>query len=234
MKKQILPCMALVAALFVACNKESYYHTMGVQYPQSIAIIDADQTMDSVVFATTDNFQLSSDAGWMTVPDSMKTGRIQNYYHVVWEVRSPLLFEPNTTGRMRTALLSIRCIGDDDWDQTSTATFRQTHWLNITSPSPNYAYNEGVITDAAFLLTDSATQVADTLRFLVHGNWALTEGAFVHPTALQGEPGTHSVGLAIDPNPTYGEREEQIVLTSNGVSTSITVKQKGRKEDAED
>lgn len=206
---------------------------MGVNYPQGIALIDADQLMDSVVFSTTDNFQLSSNASWMMVPDSMKSGRVQNYYRVVWQVSSPLLFEPNTTGRMRTAQLSINCTGSDDWNQTSTATYTQVHWLNITSPSPNYAYNEGVITDAAFLLTDSATQVSDTLRFSVHGNWTLTEGTFVHPSTGEGEPGTQKVALTIDPNPTTGERQEQIVLTSNGVSTPITVKQTGRKVVAE-
>lgn len=231
MRRLILPCLALVATLFTACNKESYYHTMGIQIPQGVALIDADQTLDSVVFNTTDNFQLSSNAEWLIVPDSMLSGKIPNYYHMVWIVNSPLVVTPNTTGKMRTAQLTVRCFGEDDWDQSSVATYHQLHWLDITHPSPNYAYKDGAITDAAFVMTDSATQVTDTLRFNVHGKWTLTGGGnFVHPVVAEGEPGTQKVGLAIDPNPNTTERQEQMVLTSNGVSTTITVKQAGRKE----
>lgn len=233
MKKSFLSCVALVATLFVACNKESYYHTMGLQYPQSIAVVDADQTLDSVVFATTDNFNLTSNADWMTVPDSMRSGRIQNVYQMIWMVASPLVFETNTTGKIRTALLTIHCTGANEWDQSATATYKQLHWLNITVPAPNYAYKDGDITDAAFVMTDSATQVSDSLCFRVHGNWTLTEGAFVHPTTVEGEAGKNIVRLTIDPNLSADERQEQIVLTSNGISTPIVVKQKGRKEETE-
>ncbi len=230
MRKLLLPLVLVTTVLLGSCNKESYYHTMSLQYPDRVSIVYADQTRDSVAFWTTDNFQIVSGAEWLVVPDSMKQGYIQNQYRYVWSVVSLLIVEPNVTGHSRTAQLSIHCMGNDEWNQTATVTYRQLHWLDITSPSPNYAYNDGVITDAAFQLTDSATQVSDSLCFRVHGNWELTDGSFVHPVVQSGEAGRQTVALTLDANPSTDERQEKIVLTSNGVSTPVTIKQTGRKK----
>lgn len=230
MKKFLLPCLALAAFILASCDKESYRHEIDVMYPEplTVAVVMADQPTDSLIFVTSDNFRITSQASWITVPDTIREGKINYNYFYAWIVPAIMSFEPNTTGEIRTGMVSVNSYGDDGWNQTATATYTQLAWLDITQPQPNYAYNEGIITKAAFELSDSATQVADTLKFRVYGDWTLTEGTFVHPAATAGVIGAHTVVLAIDPNTTTGERCDTIKLVSRGVTTPIAVKQKGK------
>ena len=234
MKKILLPLMALAILLTGACNKESYYHTMSVVKPVQAGIVFADQEIDTLQFYTTDNFTLTSNADWAVVPDTMKSGKIKNYYHQVWVVTSPIVFDANTTGSPRTAQISIKCFGDDDWDNTGTATFHQISWLDITRPLPKYSYKERVVTGATFEAEDSATQVTDTLVFYVFNKWTLTDGDFVHPEVLSGNPGENKVALRVEQNASTTSRETSIMLTSRGVKTSIKYTQKGKKEEKDD
>ena len=231
MKKYLFTAVAVGLMLIAGCTKESYYHSVAVLYPSqgTLALSYADQPTDTLVFVTTDNFSISPNADWLAVPDSMKEGRIENYYRNVWQVTSVVLLSPNTTGQIRTGNLSIHTWGNDDWNQTASATYQQLPWLNVSRPVPAYAYTENRITGAAFVATDSATQVTDTLQFQVHGNWTLSDGVFVHPKELSGEAGTVTVAVDIDPKTDPAERRDSLTLTCRGVTTGIVFKQEENK-----
>lgn len=234
MKKLFIAAMAAAGLLFYSCNKESYYHSLGLMYPTSYqpAVIYGDQTIDSLVFYTTDNFELSaynnSNSLWIIIPDSMKSGKIPNTYHVLYNVFVPLNFEPNTTGKIRTGHVTVRSYGNDDWDNTAYATYYQTYWHNISRPQPAYSYEDHVVTGAAFRDSLKALQTADTLVFYAHDKWTISGGSFVHADELKsGFAGQQRVPLRIDANLIGGERKDTLILTSDkGVSTRIEYIQK--------
>lgn len=217
--------MAFAALTFTSCKKDSYYHTMSVQYPVGYKAIYADQIVDSVVFVTTDNFQVSSNVNWVSIKSSDASGEIRNVYRTVWEVAVPIYFAANTEGKLRTAEITIHTWGNDDWDNSARVAFTQFHWLDIYRPVPEYAWKNNMQSDAKFELTDSATQVSDTLKFYVHDIWTLTDGSsFAHPQTITGQAGENTVVLSLDANTTGEERKDSIVLsTLNGASTKIKI-----------
>lgn len=233
MKKYLFAATAMVGLVVASCQKESYYHTMSVLYPTQASVVFGDQSTDSVVFYSTDSYQLSSNASWMTIPDGRETQKVENAYRFVWQFSVPLNFEPNTTGKPRTAQIAVHSYGSDDWDITGYASYYQLSWLDIYRPAPAYKYVDGIPTGAAFEATDSATQISDTLKFYVYGNWTLTDGTFVHPTASSGTAGDNVVALTVEPNPTNGERTDTLKLNSRGVLVPIAFKQSAPKQEEE-
>ncbi|MBQ8051147.1 MAG: BACON domain-containing protein [Bacteroidaceae bacterium] len=234
--KKLLLAAAAACTLLAACNKESSYHSMGVVYPSNYqpAVVFADQLSDSVFFYTTDNFQLSAyESSWITIPDSMRQGRVPNYFRTVFYVSVPLTFEPNTTGRPRTGHVTLRSYDGDDWDQSATATYYQTAWHNIVSPAPAYSSNDGVVTGALFRATVGAEQESDTLEFTAYGKWTLTEGSFAHVEQglREGGEGSHRIPVTFDANTGEEERTTVVRLSSNGVTTEIEFVQKAPEKE---
>ena len=186
MKKILLPVILLVLVAFAACNKESYYHTMSLIKPIQVGIVFADQDIDTMSFYTTDNFSITTNQSWATIPDTIQSGKIPNVYRMVWTVVAPVVFEPNTSGKIRDVSVQIQVSGGNDWNQVATATFRQLSWLSINRPVAKYSYLERVVTGAEFECVDSATQISDTLEFYTYGPWTLSDGTFAHPEITQG------------------------------------------------
>ena len=84
MKKVIGFSVALAAVLFAACdNKENSYNFAQIIYPSGYgSVLYADQTVDSLRFATTFDWSISVPANWMHVnEDSMA-----ELYHkdIIW------------------------------------------------------------------------------------------------------------------------------------------------------
>lgn len=232
MKKIVLPVLLLVLVMFAACNKESYYHTMSVVRPVQVGVVFADQDMDTMIFYTTDNFWITTNQTWATIPDTISSGKITNVYRSIWTVVAPIVFEPNTTGEIRTAQAQIRVAGDDDWNNTATITFRQLSWISINRPTAKYSYVDRVITGAEFEAKDSAAQFTDTLEFYAFGDWTLTDGKlFAHPEVTSGEAGQQKVPVTVVPNDGLAERHDTILLTSRTVTTPIAFIQEGKKEE---
>lgn len=221
MRKYLLASLALVAMMFTSCKKESSYHTMSINYPLGMKYVYADQKLDSVLFNTTDNFQVSSNASWATINDKDAIGQIPNSYRFVWVVSVPIHFSENTGEGLRAAEISVRTFDNDEWDNTGRVNFTQFPWHDIYMPSPSYSYNNSVVTKAYFEAEDSATQEADTLKFYVYNKWTLTDGTFVHPEVTSGEAGDNVVTLHLDPNTTASKREDELRLQTAGGATSV-------------
>ncbi len=237
MKKLFFAVIAALGLLLHSCNKESYYHSQALLYPTGyqVAVVFADQTYDSLYFYTTDRTQISVyDAPWMSIPDSMKTLNIQNQYRVLCFVNCPVTFEPNTTGKPRMGHIRVHTTGADDWDNTTTASYYQLSWLDISRPAPAYSYNDNLITGAAFKTKVGAEQTADTLEFWTAGRWTLSDGLYVHPEVSSGGEGMHKIPVRIDVNATEAERIDTVTLTSNGVSSHVQFTQEIKKEETEE
>lgn len=230
MKKTFWLLLAVLSIITASCSKDSYYHNMAIIYPSGGKILYADQDLDSVVLYTTDSYQASSSVAWLSIPTDRTAGKIENYYRYVWQVSIPVQLEANTTEKTRTALVAVHTFGSDDWKQTGTVTFYQLPWVDVYSPVPSYSYVEGIPTAASFLATDSATQVSDTLKFYVYDKWTLSDGSFVHPTAIMGEKGDNVIALMLDSNTTKGERHDTLTLVIRGIKTRIAFKQEAPKE----
>ena len=238
MKKLFYAVLAAFVLLLNSCDKEDSYHNFGIIYPSAYrpAVLYADQTFDSLLFTTTDNFQISvPEAKWINVPDSMRSGTIPNSYRMLVFVPIYLTFETNPTGKVRSGNVIIRSFDNDEWDETATATYNQFSWLNIISPAPTYgaATKDGIPEEASFKTTVSAEQQTAVIEFKAYGDWKFSDGDFLHiEKGLQeGRAGHFELPIQIDANVTSDSRTGVIVLTSNGISTPIEYTQEAPKSE---
>ena len=227
--KKHLSIIALATLLLWGCDKESYYHTMGIIYPNGYKALYADQNVDSVVIFVTDNFSLTSNASWAKLPSGADNTEVKNVYRVVYHLVALVNLDANTTGEVREAIITLHSSGSDDWDHTAYTRFYQDTLLNITNPLPAYSYKDGTKTGAAFLDSIAAVQDPDTLKFHSYGDWSLTDGEFIHPRVMSGSAGDYAVVLDVDANTVEEERETVVVLTSRGVSNKVRYIQKAAK-----
>lgn len=233
MKKILLPAMLLMLMAFAACNKESYYHTASITRPLPVGLVYADQDIDTMEFYTTDNFTITTSQSWATIPDTIQSGKIPNIYRMIWTVVAPVVFEPNTTGDIRTVYVYVNINADDNWNWTASTAFRQVSWLEISRPAPNYSYKDRVITGVAFECKDSAHFVTDTLEFYTNGPWTLSvpTSSFARPESTSGSAGQNKIPVTLDPNDGLADRDVTVSLTSRGVTTPIKFTQFGKKEE---
>ena len=84
MKKVVGFSVALAAVLFAACdNKENSYNFAQIIYPSGYgSVLYADQTVDSLRFATTYDWSLSVSEGWIHVDADSMSGTVpQGYFY---------------------------------------------------------------------------------------------------------------------------------------------------------
>ncbi|MCD8266393.1 MAG: hypothetical protein LUC33_04480 [Prevotellaceae bacterium] len=228
------------AGLLASCDKESYRHAISMTHPNpgTYGAMYADQPMDTIVFTTFDSYKATTNDTWITLDPELAAQEIANLYDGYYEIGIPVTFEPNTTGETRVGEISIYNYGDDDWSATVTASYLQLGWLNVTRPQAAYDYNSslGYPQTATFELTDTATQVADTLAFVVYGDWELSlpeeQESEVFVTLLQasGKAGSVKAPIALEENATKEERQNTVSLTSRGVTTTLVIKQEAQEE----
>lgn len=242
MRKYILSMMAAAMAFVVtSCHDEgSYYHLASLVYPTAYqpGIIYADQYEDSVKFNCTDRFRVAPlETSWISVDPSEASGAIQYSYLVGWEVKVPLNIEQNTTGTTRTGYVTVRTYGED-WDRTLTASYIQLPWVNIMVPAAEITYEEEppyLPVSATFNAEYAANETSGTIVFEASGEtWTLTDGTFVHIAEenKNGDKGKQTIALTLDANESTEERTDNLVLTSGGISNTITIKQLGKEPES--
>lgn len=223
MKKITLFSVAVAALLFTACEKKgNSYEFAQILYPSYAGkLLYADQTEDSIKFATTFDWTLSLGADWVSAnPDSMY-GVVPDGYYMINKV--PLHFDVNTTDTARTTTVGFNADG-----KTLLSYYKQVHYLNIKRPlRQNYE----------FLLTDSAYRQKDSIMFTVYGAWTLAfKGEtpdwvkFDENTAMSGKAGTYKLIYTIEPNASDETRNTVLSLTSKSVVTDIKIRQLSNKK----
>lgn len=215
--------IALAALLFFACGKGQEFHYTEIIHPSSNTrsiVIWADQTRDSIVFASSDSWTLtSSDPSWCSFdPEDAK---FENKYDNAMITQKILLtFTPNTTGKLRSAVLRI-----DGGESANAAYYAQVPYLGITHPSRLVSMDLRI--DSLVTLTAPASAELDSVEFEVFSNWTLTalDGSWVTPQKTSGKAGVYKVFLDLKQNTVSQERRDTLLLTSNGITDSIPVLQ---------
>ena len=239
MKKCILSLtVAMIVLVVASCHNEGvYYHLSELVYPTQYqpGIIYADQYEDSVKFNCTDIFHVApaGETNWISVDADVATGKIQYSYLVGWEVKVLLNIASNTEGTTRMGYVTVRTYGDD-WDRTLTASYMQLPWINIIVPAADITYAEEspyLPVSAKFKAEYAANETSGTIVFEASGeSWTLTGGTFVHYTEDSGIKGKQTIALTLDANETTEERTDNLILTSGGISNTITITQQGKEE----
>lgn len=229
MKKMLF--LLAATSLLTACVKDSENHYVNIVSPAggTMGAVYADQTLDSIVFLTTDSYRCTYSASWMSIK-SNASKNLKNYFQTIYPISLPVSFEINTSGAARTATISIQSYGNN-WDQQITTGFVQFGWPNIERPSAYITYQGSLPDKAEFDLVVPASEITDSLIFNVRDSWTLEgNGAFATPASQSGKSGRNKVMLSLQPNTAKEKRTDKFVLTTSGVSTTITVTQQAAKE----
>lgn len=233
------------AALIMSCsnNKNSYELHQTNFYPvESNGIyVYADQIVDSTHVISTDNWTFTTtNASWLTA--ATKNHEVAPFTITVpvgYIVKTGVYFaiEPNTTGKMRTGLLTATSV----YEKIGTVQqfITQAPYLNISTPSCTTIEADGT-TRYSFTLNgisaDGKTSIKTDpkITFIVYSSDATLTSSEDWITlekdgtdkALTFEPNVlQTVNLKIGENKTGQQRSATLTLTSNGVSTPITVVQ---------
>lgn len=220
MKKSllILAC-GMIAPLFLACSLDSEQHATTVYYPYSgRAMVYADQPRDSLWFVTTESWTVKSDASWCTIQESI-TDVKNPYANTLVEVCGSVFFQPNLTGKWRSAIVTL---GGGDYI-AQVAYFQAPHLHLIR---PGRSFDENGFPTKLYTLTDSATWTADSITFETFDKWTLqAQGTLLNPVVTAGEAGRHTVRFEMNENTTANQRTDTLLLTSRGVTDKIPVVQ---------
>ncbi len=233
--KKIFICACLALAL-AACDDDSERHQISVVYPENNGVgnVYADQTLDSIIIWTFDSYKCTVVQGesWMTIDSEMKQQTIPNSYYNMYAVTIPVYFSTNDTDSTRLGYVSINNYGDD-WNETVYTGFLQFGWLNITRPTAKYVYDSNYMpTQGVFAMADSAYALTDSIAFTVHDKWTLrTEDTFVSLADTSGNSGENVAHFSLAANNSTESRSATLTLTSNGISTPITIVQSGKSEE---
>lgn len=229
---KLLGFAAIVACLFSACNKESYRHQTEVVYPSySQGYIFADQTEDSIVFVTFDSYRYyaydTNPDNFISIDENRAQKKIVNSYSNYYVFSLPVYFKPNTSDKCRRGYVLVNSKSEiDDWNETVGAEYYQVNWHNIQKPAPYYTYDEknAVVESCLYQMTDSAYQVADTLKFTAYDAWeiASANADIVKPLTVSGRRGNQLIPCEVVPNTTPDTLRTELTLTSaNGAKTVI-------------
>lgn len=250
LKKMIsssIAAVALVLSLASCSSGSNEYHTtyFNPLRPNGIEMF-ADQTIDSTRIVSTDNwsFQIQG-ADWLTATYKGKSTPFSETVtpgYIAQSDRITLTATPNTTGKERGALLAVTSsygkIG------TTMIQLRQYPVLNITTPScetttennqTQYIFRTYV--DAAGKTSGSANP---KVTFTVYAEGATLrsndEWITVMPKTL-GQENVYTpnekqeVNLTIAENKGTDKRTGTLTLTSNGISSTITIVQAAPTKD---
>lgn len=219
--KKSLSIIAVAALIAGACSKaDNEMHRTTILYPTNGSLmVFADQTLDSLKYETTDQHTLFSTASWC-VPDNDFLNDFKMYDHSIYSLMSFVTFEPNTTGKQRTATVMI--LGEKC---SAAAMYCQVPYLAVSRPTRMvHMQNYDAYT---YELTDSAHFTTDSVCFYVYGDWSLTpkKGEWVRVQRMQGMKGQQTVRLNLTPNTTGADRRDTLLLESNGVVDSLPLLQ---------
>lgn len=203
------------------------YNSLGQMGPTQLF---ADQTVDSLFVMSYDSWTARTENGeWFEISD--KQCKVPAGYIVTQTV--VVKTTPNTTGKLRSGSIWVNS-EYAEYGPMSTNVY-QLPWLNITVPVAQYEQLEDKgekYVAAKFEATLNAADNYALLACTVYADATITSDAdwFNVPNECQTlTPGEHGVKFVVLPNNDEAERVAHVTLTSNGVSSVITYKQKGKQ-----
>ena len=230
--KKIFFLATFVAALFTSCSESEYESHQTYFTPQEPygKVLYADQVTDSTRLISYDPwtastvFNSGTDAWFTITPTSCQFTAGEQFA----SMRIDITASPNTTGKIRSGRISVNSYFDIGMLVT------QKTWLNIVRP-----FGSVETQDAAgnalpeeehkkvFSAYTFAAENQFDIEFTVYAdNATLTSDAeWLVPTVTTFEAGSHKVAVVAKENLATEPRTANLILTSNGISTPITITQ---------
>ncbi len=230
--KKIFLLATLVAGLFTSCTEREYeFHQIYFtpQEPNGKTLY-ADQLTDSTRVISYDPWTASTyfkngESAWFTITPTECNFTAGTQFA---SMRIDINTTANNTGKNRSGQINIA-----SYDNIGLLV-RQTSWLNIISPfgqveTKDSEGNEIPEEDRKMTFEGSTVSTANQfeIKFTVYSNGAsLTADAeWLKPTVSSFDAGTHTVAIVVEENQELEERTANLILTSNGISTPITITQ---------
>ena len=230
-KKTVASALLLASVMMhmVSCNKDTSFHAASVDYPY-FGTLFADQTQDSIIFTTTDDWSLLTPHSWIHIQGNT-TGTVKEPM-AIYTLCNKVNFDENTTDSTRLGYIELHSY------YKSAATYVQLGFIDITYPAykvKSYYGNSNVPTKVTFALTDSSYMKTDSICFKARKNWTLEiksddNKTWVTADKTSGQPGKQKITLSMEENLSTEPREVKAILTSGQVKNEITICQKGKSE----
>lgn len=239
--KKIKILLAAVAAVFslAACDMGgNEYHSTYFYPPTNGIVTYADQTYDTIRVVSSDSWTLASTADWCHIAYNGKFTPLSVTVQEGTLLAAKLEFNlrPNDTGVMRS--LPIDVVSSYGKIGTVSQTLIQAPFINVTTPQPVKESGSDGKTRYTFTLNVPANGLMTaskqpTIEFTpysagatlsVDADWVKLDKA---TGFLAAKP--QVVTLTVQANTASTERTATIKLTSNGITTPITVKQAAAK-----
>ena len=218
MKKVLFPILA-IGLLMASCLKDEGNHLTQVVKPNGSSFVFADQVTDTLWYRTTERHTLTSSVSWLKPLDDV-ISTINFKDETLYDIRVPVHFEANTTGRLRGGTVTINA-----GNYSAGAFFAQVPFLQVTRPQRIIDGNSLEVIRFG-PLTDSASVTVDSISFTTYDTWSLSTGTWAKPEQTTGAPGSHTVRLTLQPNvSTVADRRDTLFLTSRGVRDTIPLLQ---------
>ncbi len=224
MRKLFLYPMFLAGALCVACDPvENTYHNTTIYHPgNGMSVLYADQTKDSLSLISFDSYSITVHGDWIHLKDQDLSYNVPSGSYVEGSIYIDV--DPNTTGKQRDAYLTLTAYGNE-----LTAYYRQVPYMNISRPAMNQ--------DGEYRREVKFDSEKDSVEFRAYGNWTLAfDGEkpdwidWQEEAVTSGDPGSRKVVYTLKKNETLDSRTAKLVLTSNGVTSDITVVQQNQRD----
>ncbi len=228
-KKFAASALLLAGAMLgmVSCNKESTFHATSVEYPYN-CLLYADQTLDSIIFSTSDDWMLSTTYNWIHIQGATQGTIKEDLIYVTYT--NHVEFDQNTTDSTRIGHIELNSY------YNAAALYIQLGFIDINHPRyavKSYYGNTNVPTKVTFTMADSANVQLDSICFNARKPWTLEldgnhSWVKVKDNKTAGNAGKQSVMLTMEQNPDTLARETKAILTSGDVKNEIVIRQYGK------
>lgn len=233
-KKSFASVLLLAGAMLsmVSCDNDNTFHATSVDYPY-YATLYADQTQDSIIFTTTDNWSLLTPYDWIHIQGQTQ-GTVKES-KAIYTLRNKVNFDENTTDSTRLGYIELHSY------YNSAGVYIQLGFIDISHPSykvKSYYENTNIPTKVTFTQTDSSYVTKDSICFNARKDWTLEflgneSQTWITADKVSGHSGKQKVTLSMEENTSTEPREVKAILTSGKVKNEITICQKGKRKDKE-
>ena len=105
--------LLFAVAVLTACSPKQEYSVLSFEHPR-LGVryeLKEDATADSVVFITSDNFTVTSEADWIQVTTNQSSTDVVNDGHSLYRIKSLLrISAPNETGAERVGYVTVKTV----------------------------------------------------------------------------------------------------------------------------
>ncbi|MGN0234161.1 MAG: BACON domain-containing protein [Bacteroidaceae bacterium] len=234
-KKSVASALLLTGAMLsmVSCDNDNTFHATSVDYPY-YGTLFADQTQDSIIFTTTDNWSLLTPYNWIHIQGETQ-GTIKESMSI-YTLCNKVNFDENTTDSTRVGYIELHSY------YNSAAVYIQLGYVDISYPYykvKSYYGTTNIPTKVNFTLADSSYVTVDSICFNARKDWNLEikgddSQPWVTADKVSGHPGKQKITLSMEENTSTEPRETKAILTSGQVKNEITIRQYGHYKDKEE